>query len=142
MRCSVECAIHLDCAAGWIIKTCSLPLTIFPHIFSDGERGIRHGCIIQGIKGAYRHGDRVTHFGLRSAACGIGGRGNLGDHLIARTREIVLLKAGIGVDVARGQVYRRVRRLFHRTKIRFLQRWPAIFGADGIGWMSGKQTVQ
>ena len=52
------------------------------------------------------------------------------------------IKAGIGVDVARGQVHRRVRRLFHRTKIRFLQRWPAIFGADDIGWMCGKQTVQ
>ena len=72
----------------------------------------------------------------------IGGRSNLGDHLIARTRKVVLLKAGIGVDVARGQVHRRVRRLFHRTKIRFLQRWPAIFGADDIGWMCGKQTVQ
>ncbi len=34
----------------------------------------------------------------------IGGRGNLGDHLTARTREIVLLKAGIGVDVARGRL--------------------------------------
>lgn len=94
----------------------------FPHIFRDGERGIRHGRIIQGIKGAYRHGNRFTHFRLRSAACGnimIGGRSNLGDHLIARTRKVVLLKAGIGVDVARGQVHRRVRRLFHRTKIRF-----------------------
>ncbi len=83
----------------------------FSPYFRDGERGIRHGRIIQGIKGA-----TVMVIVSPTLACAL---------LLVETydrwsqqsgrpshcpnKKGSLLKAGIGVDVARGQVHRRVR---------------------------------
>ena len=99
-------AIHLDCAAGWIIKTCSLPPDDFSPISLVMVNAVYGtGALFKALKVR-----TVMVIVSPTFACAL---------LLVETsrsvvaaiwrpshcpnKKVVLLKAGMGVDVARGR---------------------------------------